>query len=378
MRRWLPVATALLLPCTLAAQAAPKPTWDFSALLFGNFQMRTDSAAKLATGGKPANRFDVGRAYLTFRAPAGDRASVRITTDIFQNSTAGYYSGWAVRLKYGILQYDLTKRLAGIDGLAAVARIGMLQTVVIEHVETFWPRWLGNSPVETHGFFASADVGAATLLTFPGRRGEAYFTVMNGPGYTAPEADRFKDVAARFSFTPFGSDSGMLRNFTITPWYYRGRTASAFVLGGAGQVGPVSDGVQRDRRGVFVGLRERKLTIGAEFAQRIEGIEGGANTVASPRTVSGRTSNLTSVFTVIRPAELFGSSQRSRLGLVGRLDQFKLDTDADPSTQFLIAGATWELNDRTAIALDYQGFTPKSNPSAAPVRTWFLHWTASF
>ena len=373
------LAVLWLVPAALSAQTpSAARAWDFSALLFGNFQWRTDSAAKFGTGGKPANRFDVGRAYLTFRAPAGDRASVRITTDIFQNTAAGYYGGWAVRLKYGILQYDVTRSLAGIEGFGAVARIGMLHTVVIEHVETFWPRWLGNSAVETHGFFSSADVGAATLLILPRRHGEVYLTITNGPGYTAAESDRFKDVAARFSFTPFAGDSGLLRTFTISPWVYNGNTASAFVQGGPGQVGRVTDGVRRDRRGLFVGLRERRLTVGAEFAQRLEEIESGANTALVPRVVRERTGNLTSVFTVLRPVELFGSGTRSRLGLVGRLDRFKVDTEADPATELVILGATWDLNDRTAIAVDYQGTTPKHTPAAPPTRTWFLHWTASF
>jgi hypothetical protein len=377
MRRWL--TAALVVPSILSAQSqATRPAWDFSALVFGNFQMRTDSVAKLGTGGKPSSRFDVGRAYLTFRAPAGDRASVRITTDVFQNTAGGYYAGWAIRLKYAILQYDLSKSFAGIDGLGAVARIGMLHTVVIEHVETFWPRWLGNSALEANGFFSSADVGAASLLTLPNRKGEAYLTVTNGPGYTTAETDRFKDIAARVSFTPFGNDSSLLRSFTITPWYYLGNAASAFVLGGGAQVGPVSDGVQRDRRGLFVGLRDRKLTLGGEFSQRLEEIEGGANTAASPRTVRERTGNLTSVFGVARPMELFGSAQRSRFGVVGRLDRFTVDTDADPSTQLLVLGAIWDLNDRSSLALDYQGMTPKNNPAAAKSRTWFLHWTAAF
>lgn len=376
MRRWL-TAALVVMPSLLDAQSqAPRP-YDLSALVFGNFQVRTDSVAKIATGGKPANRFDVGRAYLTFRAPAGDRASVRITTDIFQNTATGYYNGWTVRLKYGILQYDLARNFGGVDGLAAVARIGMLHTVVIEHVETFWPRWIFNSPVETHGFFASADVGAATFFTLPHRKGEAYVTITNGPGYTVGETDRFKDVAVRFSFTPFSADSGLLRTFTISPWYYKGATASAFVTGGGGQVGPVSQGMQRDRRGLFLGLRDRKLTLGGEFAQRVEELESGANTLASPRTVRGRTSNLASIFAVVRPAELRGSA-RSRLGLIGRLDRFELDADAAPSTRFLVLGAIWDLNDRTSLALDFQGMTPKNNPAAAKTRAWFLHWTASF
>jgi hypothetical protein len=376
MRYCLALALAAL-PSILTAQQTPasRPAWDFSTLLFGNFQVRTDSAAKVPTGGKPASRFDVGRAYLTFRAPAGERASVRVTTDIFQNTAAG---GWVVRLKYGILQYDLSRNFAGMDGLAAVARVGMLHTVVIEHVETFWPRWIFNSPVETHGFFSSADVGAATLFTLPRRRGEVYLTLTNGPGYTSSEVDRFKDVAARVSLTPFAGDSGLLRNFTISPWYYLGNTASQFVAGGPGQAGPVSEGVQRDRRGVFAGIRDRRLTVGLELAQRIEGVESGSNTTAAPRLVQSRTGTLRSGFAIVRPAELVSPERRSPLSVIGRFDSFRPDANQPAANRFMVLGAVWDLNARTSIALDHQRMSPVNNPAGIPLRTWFVHWTASF
>jgi hypothetical protein len=369
------VFTALAVSAASAQQPASLP-FDFSALVFGNFQMRVDSQAKFTTGGKPTSRFDLGRAYLTFRFPAGERASVRVTTDIFQQqnpAAAAYYGGWAVRLKYGYLQYDATRKLFGVQDLAATARIGMLQTVIIEHVETFWPRWLGNSPVETHGFFSSADMGAATLVTLPKRRGEIYLTVTNGPGYTANETDRFKDFAARVSITPFGQDSGLLRTFTITPWYYKGWLASAYT-----QATPaVSEGLQRDRRGVFVGLKDRKLTIGAEYDQRLEELETTAPPVARG-ALNGRTSQLVSAFALVRPAELFSAGTRSRLGLIARLDQYTPDTDLDPSTQLLVAGAIWDLTPKVSLSLDYQASTPRDNPTGVPVKAWFLHWVASF
>lgn len=74
----------------------------------------------------------------------------------------------------------------------------MLQTVVIEHGESFWPRWLSRSAVEISGFFASADVGAAAQINLPSKRGELYATVTwlhlagNGPVQGrggAPNAD---------------------------------------------------------------------------------------------------------------------------------------------------------------------------------------------
>lgn len=372
------IAALVLSPALLSGQTAERPTLDFSGVAFGNFQVRTDSAAKFSAGGEPASRFDIARAYLTFRMPAGDRANIRITTDIFQNTTDGYYGGWAVRLKYAILQYELSKNLAGVQGLGAVARIGMLQNVVIDHMETFWPRWMGTTPVDRTGFFSSSDVGASSLLTLPGRTGEVYLTVTNGPGYQSAENDRFKDVAARFSWTPFAGDSGIARTLTITPWYYKGWRASQFVTGGGAQVGPVSDGLQRDRRGLFVGLRDRRITLGAEYSQRLEDVEGGANTVASPRTVRDRTSDLVAAFAVLRPAELIDPARRSRLSLIGRLERYTPDTDLDAADRFTVLGAIWDLNSRISLALDYQGLSPKNGSPTVPVKSWFLHWVANF
>lgn len=373
--RWLAVPAALL----VAAQAAisqQTESFDFSSVVFGNFQMRTDAAARTTTGGEPTSKFDIARAYLTFRFPAGDRASVRVTTDIFQQSnpaTSGFYPGWAVRLKYGYLNYDVTSRLAGVDGLGMSARIGMLQTVVIDQIEGFWPRWLGNTAVEQAGFFSSSDLGASTTLSLPSRRGEIYFGVTNGPGYANPENDRFKDVAARFTFTPFANDSGFLRTFAISPWYYKGWLGSAYAQAAT----PVSEGLQKDRRGVFVGLRERRLTIGAEIDQRLEELETTAP--PAPRgALTERTSQLVSAFAIVRPMELFDRSRRSRLSLVGRFDRFELDSDSDAFSEFLVGGVIWDLTQRVSLALDYQGATPRSGAAGAPANTWFLHWVATF
>lgn len=372
--RWLAFPVVLLL--AQAAEAQQTQSFDFSSVVFGNFQMRTDAAARATTGGEPANKFDIARAYLTFRFPAGDRASVRVTTDIFQQSNpanAAFYPGWAVRLKYGYLNYDVTSSLAGINGLGMAAKIGMLQTVVIDQVESFWPRWLGNTAVEQAGFFSSSDLGASATLTLPRRRGEIYVGVTNGPGYANPENDRFKDFAARFTFAPFANDSGFLRTFAISPWYYKGWLASAYTQAAT----PVSDGLQKDRRGVFVGLRDRRLTIGAELDQRLEEVETTAP--PAPRgALNERTSQLVSAFAIVRPMELFGNIRRSRLALVGRFDRFELDTDSDAFSEFLVGGLIWDLTQRVSLALDYQGTTPRSGAAGAPVNTWFLHWVATF
>src|ERR1041384_2730044 len=98
LTRRLAAACALAaLTAPLSAQNTPQgkqQTLDFSGWVFGSFQYRTDSSAKAANGGKAPNQFGIDRAYLTFRVPAGDRAMVRVTTDIFQQSNSSYYSGW--------------------------------------------------------------------------------------------------------------------------------------------------------------------------------------------------------------------------------------------------------------------------------------------
>ena len=127
---------------------------DFSGVIFANYQWRADSAARLAAGGQAINKFDLQRVYLNFRMPAGDKASIRVTTDLFQQLNTlsnAFYAGWTVRLKYAYLQYDFTNSLAGVEGLGAVGRLGLLHTVMIDHIDSFWLRWLGVNALETHG-----------------------------------------------------------------------------------------------------------------------------------------------------------------------------------------------------------------------------------
>ncbi|HEY8309382.1 MAG TPA: hypothetical protein VIG47_02445, partial [Gemmatimonadaceae bacterium] len=85
MRRTTLALAAALIPAALSAQnAAPADTAkaaakvtipiDFSGVVFGNYQYQTAAGAS-----KNQNKFDVERAYLTFKMPAGDRASIRVT-----------------------------------------------------------------------------------------------------------------------------------------------------------------------------------------------------------------------------------------------------------------------------------------------------------
>jgi hypothetical protein len=348
----------------------PGPALDFSGTLFANYQYRGERAAH------SANKFDIERAYLTFRLAAGDRASVRVTADVFQQTTSGadaYYRGWTLRAKYAYLQYNF---LSGKEW-RAVARGGLLHTVFIDHDEQFWPRWISQSPTERAGFFSSADAGVASLVTLPRKLGEFYTTVTNGPGYTSRETDRFKDFAARLTVTPWASNSSSpLSAVAFSVWGYKGAVSSKFVDGGTGQIGPIGEGLQRDRWGVHLGNLNPRLTLGAEYAERLEEGEAGSNTLASPRSVTDSTGRLVSGYGIVRP--FTPGSLLAPLGFLGRYDRITQNADLGSRYEVVIAGLLWDVNKRVSLSADYQENTPRKLSVITPTRTWFLHAVARF
>jgi hypothetical protein len=382
------LAAMSLAPVALSAQqpadtTKPAPTppppaavsipVDFSGVLYANFQYRGDAGPN-----KSFNKFDVERAYLTFRMPAGDRASIRITADVFQQTNPAndaFYRGWVVRAKYAYLQYDYLKS-AGWNG---VVRGGLLHNVVIDHVESFWPRWISTTPVERNGFFSSSDAGVATLVSFPNKFGEFYTTIVNGPGYTSRETDRFKDYAARLSLTPLsGWDNKVLKTFALTGWTYIGAVGSQFSAGGPGQIGAIGSSMPRTRAGVFVGVRDPRLSAGFDWATRKDARETGLNTVASPRVEIDSTGRLIAGFVTAKPFQLLNDKSTFPLGLVGRWDRFKPNTALPGYINTVIGGLTWDLNKKTALSLDYQEQTPHDGAVIAVTKTYFLHLVANF
>src|SRR5262249_29416042 len=139
----------------------------------------------------------------------------------------------------------------------------------------------------------------------------------------------------------------------ISPWYYKGDLASKFVNGGAGQIGPQGYGLERNRAGVFVGIRDPRLVLGGEFDERRDAGETGANTIASPAVVVDSTGRLTSGFALIRPLA-FADSSLWRLGLVARYDHVTTNTADDGSYHVFIGGLIWDLTRRRELSVNYQ------------------------
>ena len=378
-------AALATVPCTVRGQAAapsdsaPKPAplkpatpgLNFAAWLFGDFQAQTDATAKAANGGSTPNKFDIGRVYFTLTGPVGDRISYRATTDIRQNASTDSYHGWIVRLKYAFLQYDYMKKSP--SGASAFARLGMLHTVLIDHEENFWLRYLSPTAVERNGFFSSADLGVATGITLPNKLGEIYADIVNGTGYDNPENNKYKDYQARLTLTPFGKGASILQTFAISPWYSSGGNSSQFFND---PDHPITDRLAKDRWGLFVGNKDRRLTFGAEYAERKDDTDGSDDPLTDQ--IVSTTGQLYDGFIVIRPLEFSNPDTKQSFGATVRYDHFKPNKDADGYSQFLVAGIFWEPTRKAALALDYQAATPKNGLSGTKSESVFLHWQLYF
>ena len=320
----------------------------------------------------------------------GDRLSIRLTTDVYQTQEVNGQNAYTIRAKYAYLQYDAPKRANGVN---AFARLGILQNVAIDHIETFWPRYLSQTAIERAGFFSSADLGIAAGSTLPNRMGEVYATIVNGPGYSSRERDRFKDYAIRLSLTPLAGRAShpLLETFTITGWGYKGAVASAFVNGGTGQTAPVGEALDRSRAGMFVGIKDPRLVLGGEFAQRHDDGEAGANTAASPRTTTATTGRVLSAIAQLRPFAFTNGTGSSPLGLVARYDRVSPSSSTENVTtppptsnsyHNLIAGLFYEINQKAQFALDYQESLAANNgvSSAPPAQAkgYYLHLMVNF
>jgi hypothetical protein len=354
-----------------APTQTPTLPFAFSGVIYTNFQYGG------VKGNRAQNRFDLDRAYLNFRARAGERDSIRVTLDVYQQRDTtrdAYYRGWAFRAKYAFAQHEFLR--GGDDDFRITAKLGMLQTVVVDKEEQFWPRGLAQVAVEQAGYFSSADLGVASTFTLPKRLGEVYATVVNGTNYSSRELDRFKEYAARLTLTPLAKTTGYWKGLQISPWFSKGDRASDFATR-RGTVLPVSTGRQRDRHGLLLTVRDARLTLGAHLASRVDVVERADTTRDAAPSTTTRTGRLASVYAIVRPLA-FSGTPTSPLSVVVRLDQVKPDADAAGTQRFLLTGVTWDFSSRTSITLDAQSAYPKNGLAAPDTRTVFLHLIANF
>jgi hypothetical protein len=200
--------------------------------------------------------------------------------------------------------------------------------------------------------------------------GEVYLGVLNGPGYTSGEVDRFKDYTARVTLNPLASsEAGVLKSLALVGYYYKGETASNIS----------TEGLKRDRWGTLVGIKDARFSLAGEYNQNT----GGRDSLAGLPPVRGTTDStgrLFSFYGTAKPFKFFDSQSTIPLGIVLRWDDVKADKDVDAKYHVFIGGLTFEINKKVSFALDYQEQIPHSGASVSggTQKTYFAHWVANF
>ncbi|HET6680916.1 MAG TPA: hypothetical protein VFG84_06920 [Gemmatimonadaceae bacterium] len=355
-----------------SSSGAAKRSVDLSGVLYASFQYGGDRDSR------SDNRFDIDRAYLTARAHMSERLDARVTLDVYQQrnpASDDFYQGWAMRAKYAYVDYALLR--GGESDLTLTARFGLLQTAIIEVEEQVWNRGLGQVGVDRFGYVPSADAGVSSVLRLPDGHGEFYLGVTNGSGYASRETDRFKDVAARFTWTPAPHAAGVLSSIRVSPWAMLGRRGSDYAAG-AGTVAPVAAGLRKNRAGVLLSVRDPRITLGTHVAWRFDESETADTTVdTSPRT-SDVTGRLISLHALLRPRAFSDDLPQWPLAVVLRTDEFRAHTDSDASVRTWFAGLMYEAGAYGSITLDYQRQLPHHGSGASDLAAVALQLVASF
>jgi hypothetical protein len=149
--------------------------------------------------------------------------------------------------------------------------------------------------------------------------------------------------------------------------------------------------LDRSRAGVFVGVRDPRLVLGGELAQRHDGGETGLNTALVPRVETTTTGRLLSGLTVVRPLAFVNETGKSPFGIVARYDHVTPTTSSTGFTTApassnayhnLIAGVFFDLSQKAQIALDYQESLASDNDvsSAPPSQSkgYYAHFVVNF
>ena len=378
MKRTLLVLAAVALPAAAGAQQTPTtpasttvtPTAavpiEFSGLLFPQFIY----GGPKGNGTRSASQFQLERAYLTVKAKIGDRTGLRLTSDMYR---PGGNNGYTMRVKFAYLQYDYWMNGEGLMGTNAQLRLGMQQTVINETEESYWPRYVAKLAIERAGFLAPADLGVSTTISTGSHIAELFAEVTNGPGYTTPENDRFKDYSARLTLTPFGGT--ITRGLVLAPWYYKGTIASAL---------QPAHGLKHDRAGVFAGYKAPAIMLGGQLASSTNELEQLTPGGVVSRDRSGK---VMSVYTQLKPFAMMSPTGTKAWGVLLRWDRVSGENGYVPNNgdfpvlkgKFVVAGITRDVNSRVSWAVDYQQQSPNGDPAPAyDVRTYNLHVSAAF
>jgi|WetSurMetagenome_2_1015567.scaffolds.fasta_scaffold66430_2 hypothetical protein len=275
------------------------------------------------------NKIDVDRVYLTAKATLASDTKFTFTTDVFRQTDSAkalFYGGLAIRVKFAYVEYS--------PWSAVSFRLGMIPTHWQGFVDGIWKYrvLIANVTDNTRaGYNSSADLGCAATYTLPSKFGEVTALLLNGSGYSSPEADRFKDLAVRASVTPIADQPLVLAGY-----YYKGAAT-----------GKIKQSLGRDRWGGLVSYALKGVTMGLEYNEK--GDQGRLTNTAADTTQKGQAISFWGE--AKSPFEGFLGS----FALLWRFDYVDANTSVGKDiSRFTIGGLSCKVNDKLTLILDRQ------------------------
>lgn len=327
---------------------AQKPSpFTVGGTIFGYYMYSRDGIE-----GRDVNRFDLERSYITVRGPLAETWKVQMTADLFRGQDT--YRGFGVRMKFAYVDY-------APEGFSV--KLGLIPGPFNGTEENAWRyRGISAAPSDRYGYAPTADLGASVTCSLPDGLGELAGYIINGKGYTAPEADKFKDLIFRATLSPFSS-SGALKGLTIAAYFYKGYDRSE-----------QNTGLQKDRLGCMLAYAGDIASLGC--------IINGRTEAPSPPAAAISGSVVTLFGEVKSPWEAL-----KPFSFVARWDYIEPNsTIAGDRSTLAIAGIAYRPNGRLTLALDYQALYGERATTLKKTGggetgydgRWFLHVITTF
>ncbi len=132
---------------------------------------------------------------MNVNADMSPEISARATSDITRASTGD----WEFRLKYGYVDFhNFLNFYPSFE-----VKMGQYQTAWLDYEEGLWEyRVIDPMIIEKEGFFNSADLGVGLKGKIPAGYGDWQVDVINGEGYHAAEANKYKTIQGRLTVCP--------------------------------------------------------------------------------------------------------------------------------------------------------------------------------
>lgn len=344
----------LLFP--VAAFADGFPQLRLSGKVWGQWSYDLSRANPDAPEPNGANRFEVTRTYINFKAKLTESISLRITPDLVASSGSGgkIDGSLLLRLKYAYVTFD--------DALPGVSVRGLMQpTPYIGFSDDIWGyRVLGPNLLEHFTGVRSSDLGLSVF----GRPLEVLEYVVlasNGEGYSQQErsevnAARYKDLSARLTLSPFAQGSGLVRRLRLSVFGQYGITENFT---------PLDRHLERIRGMGLLTWQGPGITLGAGGGVAIDDAVVELEVERSQRFL------WTSWGWVELPLNLRA---------IGRLDLDVPDEEAERRTR-IIAGLAYLFTDDVQFIVNWQrnGYqAPEIASLSAPGDSLFLRVAAEF